>query len=387
MTLASAPDVRLVFTPAYVLLAPFCNVLDALSLLGKRQHIVVLATLVIVYAAWRVAAQFRSRPSRPGFLREVRYALRAFGVLIVVYGVGAVAQRPMAAILATDAAIVVVDFHSHTHYSLDARPDFSPSDNREWHASAGFNAAYITDHKSYDGAQAAMLGNPRLAGLGFVSLSGIELGGSEQHANALGATERTHAWASVDRTRSNSPLATATAKLRDPVLIQTLPQDLSELRAPDVPGRKGVFGIEISDGAPRGIEQTQRDRSTILRIVDSLDLAFLSGSNNHGWGRTAVAWTLMHIPGWRSLTPDSLGAAIENKIRTQRHGAARVIERRSPDPTASKAALMLTLPAVAWNMLTTLSPVERVSWLVWIIGLALLIRHSKSREWGIGNRE
>jgi hypothetical protein len=126
-----------------------------------------------------------------------------------------------------------------------------------------------------------------------------------------------------------------------------------------------VLGIELSDGAPRGIDQSQRDRRLILRIADSLNLALVAGSNNHGWGHTAVAWSLMRIPDWRALTPDSLGATVEQRIRAERRHAVQVAVRRSPDPGRSSLALAATLPAVAWNMLVTLSPAERASWIVW----------------------
>jgi hypothetical protein len=134
-----------------------------------------------------------------------------------------------------------------------------------------------------------------------------------------------------------------------------------------------VVAIELSDGAPRGIAQAQRDRARILRLSDSLHLALVAASNNHGWGRTAVAWSVLRIPGWRALTPDSLDNAIQQRIRTARRQAVQVIERRSPSADRSRVALAATLPAVAWNLFVTLSPVERVSWIVWAWIVAMLM--------------
>jgi hypothetical protein len=223
--------------------------------------------------------------------------------------------------------------------------------------------------------------NPPRAGDGLVVLSGLEFVENGVHINALGATERDARWftANLRDARQVLPPGRDTAF----VMLQTIPDDLARMPGPSADGTGGVLAIELSDGAPRGIQQGQRDRALILHLADSLNLAVVAGSNNHGWGRTAVAWSVLRIPGWRSLTPDSLGAAIESRIRTARRNAVQVIERRSPDPGHSRVALAATLPAVAWNMLVTLSPMQRVSWIIWswvLAGIAMgLHGHRRAR--------
>ena len=359
-TLAPAHAAHLSHGAAFVVLAPFCDVLDALTLLGVAQNIVFIASLAAVYVAWRVL-RWRYSGARPG--REVRLALRALGALIAIYGIGIVAPRPMTRLTLDDPADVAVDVHSHTSASHDGRPGFDADANRAWHRAAGFDVAYITDHKSYDGAADAARKNPARAGDSLVTLSGIELIAHGVHVLALGATPRTDVWLHVDPRRV--PPSHLPPGFREPVLIQTIPDNLDRLSAPDAEGRHGVLGIELSDGAPRGIQQGQRDRRRILRIADSLDLAVVAGSNNHGWGRTAVAWSVLRIPGWRALSPDSLGARIEDRIRSGRRHAVRIVARRSPDPNGSAALLAATLPAVVWNVVLTLAPGERVSWIIW----------------------
>ena len=346
---------------AYLVLAPLCDVMDALTLLGVRQTLAVLTSLALLYLLWRVARWRRTGAAR--LTRELRLVLRALGALVAFYGCTILAPRPMAPLALDDPDVVKFDVHSHTNASHDARADFDVEANRAWHRAAGFDVAYITDHKSFDGANEAVRSNPRHAGDRLVFLSGLEFIEKGDHLNALGANEQNVVWTRVDirRARPHLPPALQT----EPVLIQTIPEDLSAVPAPDTQGRRGVLGIELSDGAPRGIDQGQRDRQLILRIADSLDLALVAGSNNHGWGRTAVAWSLMRIPGWRALTPDSLGTVIEQRIRVQRWHAVQVAARRSPDPGRSSLTLAATLPAAAWNLLVTLSPAERVSWIVW----------------------
>lgn len=365
---------------AYVVLAPVCDILDALTLLSVEQTLALIASLALVYATWRTVRRGRGGSLIRRIAREVACALVALMLLVGVYAVGVLAPRPMAALRLDDADLIAVDFHSHTDASHDGRASFTPRRNRAWHAAAGFDAAYITDHKSLAGAEAAARANPRRAGDGTVLLSGLEYVRAHNHVNALGVTTQDFASpAAIAHGDGPAPVAPTDT---EPVLIQTIPDQLDRTDAPSPNGRNGVLAIELSDGSPRGIGQAQRDRARILRMADSLDLAVVAGSDNHGWGRTAVAWSVLRIPGWRKLTPAALGAAIEQTVRTERRSASRVILRRSPDAGRSPLALAATLPAVAGTMLVTLSPAERVAWLVWTWGIALALVGVRRRRHG-----
>ena len=385
LTLASVPGVRLVRPFWYVVLAPACDVLDALTLLSVPQNLALIVSLVVIYVLWRIARwsagrRSGSRPVLRAVLRELRLALRALGVLVAVYGIGIVAPRPMAALRVSDPDAVIVDVHSHTNFSHDGRADFSPRVNRAWHQAAGFDVAYITDHRSFDGAAEAMGLNPRVSGDSIVMLSGLEFVMHNSHLIALGITAPDERWLYVDRRKAHPDWPPPIRP--PPVLIQTIPENLDNLPPPDSTGTPGVLAIELSDGAPRGIAQAQRDRARILHLSDSLHLALVAASNNHGWGRTAVAWGVLRIPGWRALTPDSLDNAIQQRIRTARRQAVQVIERRSPSADRSRVALAATLPAVAWNLFVTLSPMERVSWIVWAWIIAVLVARAGGRPVG-----
>lgn len=366
ITRGATPGARLVHPAAYLVFSPVYDVMDALTLLSVGQLIALVLSLALLYAAWRVWRWRRGGTVR-GW-RELRLALLALGGFVAFCVVGVLAPRPMAALALTDRDDVKVDVHSHTNASHDGRRDFDARDNIDWHRGAGFDAAYITDHKSFDGASEAMRLNPRRAGDGLVMLSGVEFLDNHNHINALGATAADSAWIRVEARRQR--LGWPALERGTAVFIQTIPENLERVPVPDRSTGRGIAGIELSDGAPRGIEQSQRDRALILRIADSLDLALVAGSNNHGWGRTAVAWSVLRIPGWREMSPEELGAAIEARIRTERRGAVQVIERRSPDPAGSRMALAATLPAVTWNLLVTLSGAQRVSWIIWSWTLA-----------------
>ena len=94
-------------------------------------------------------------------------------------------------------------------------------------------------------------------------------------------------------------------------------------------------------------------------------VAIVAGSNNHGWARALPSWSVMDIPGWRSMAPAELDIAIRKVILSRGYNSVRVIERRVAGPV-SAADLALTVPLAIWRMLVTLSWTERLSWLCWI---------------------
>jgi len=359
VTRAPVSGAHLVRPLSYTLLAPLSDTLDAFSLLSVPQLIAFGVSLIAVYIAFRLV--LRSAHGASAWC-EFCYALRAFLLLALFVILAAVLPRPMAALRMDDRDAVVFDIHSHTNYSHDARATFTVAENRAWHRAAGFDVAFITDHSCFDGAAEGLRTNPRTAGDGTVLLSGIELPPDQKHLLLLepptapmphGALE---AWCQRIGDGVFSPVL--------PVIIETIPEQLSWL-SDLAPGHTpGLNGIEISDGAPRGIAQAQRDRAFILVQSERLGLVPLAGSNNHGWGRTAVAWNVATLPGWREMRPDSLDAALKAKLRDGGRAAARVIERRSPD-AYGVPGLWLTLPAMLFDIARTISIPERLSWIAW----------------------
>src|SRR5207247_1127404 len=122
----------------------------------------------------------------------------------------------------------------------------------------------------------------------------------------------------------------------EPVIIQTIPDNLNKIVAAPGPSRAGARAVELIDGSPRGLAQGRRERARIVHLADSLDLALVADSDNHGWGRAAPGWTLMRIDGWRGMSSDSLARAIESALRTGRRASTKIVERRVAD--ASTAA-------------------------------------------------
>lgn len=373
-TFEPVPFVHLMMSAGYLLLAPVCNIFDTLSLMSLRQHLAILASYAVIFVAWRSWRGAR-RGTTPW--REAAAAGIALVALGLIYAAGVVVPRPMAS-LAVDTplndVVLVADFHSHTRYSHDGAPWFSPEANRRWHQRAGYDVAYITDHRTVRGAEEGIAGNPDQAGQATMLLQGLEVVWDGAHVNVLGA-QRTYRGLTDPNLRDIDDTSLAMASMlpnHEPIVIFTFPGELRHLHPAAGPGTPGVRAMEIVDGSPRGLGETRRKRMVINTIADTFNLALVAGTDNHGWGYTAPAWTLIQLPGWRGMGTDSLAESIDRVIRTRGFEGTRVVERRQANTGISPWRLAATLPLVATRMFTMLTENERVSWLIWIWGLVLI---------------
>jgi len=158
-------------------------------------------------------------------------------------------------------------------------------------------------------------------------------------------------------------------------MLYTIPGPLDRIVPLGLGSPAGVIGVELSDGAPRGLEQGRAEREDILALADSMDLAVLAGTNNHGWGRTVPAWSVMRLPGWPHMSPDELGSAIEDVLHRERRRAVTVVERTMPYHGGSAIKLAATVPLLLWSHFRTLTLWERASWLAWVAIWAAVRAH------------
>jgi hypothetical protein len=364
---------RLEVSPGYLSIAPFSNVFDTLTLLTMGQHIAILLTVVLAFVAVRVV-RVRSSLMGTTAVRELIAAAILLGSLLVVYGLALAVPRPMAQFVASDGLVIAVDFHAHTKYSHDGRAGWTEDDVRSWARGAGFDVVYITDHRSFEGAERGIAANPAQAGEGVMLLQGLEAFYKGEHVNVLSAGRRYKGLTTPDLNDIDDQ-SFALANLipaTSPVAIETVPANLSKVPAATA-NAPGVVAIEIVDGSPRGLAQTRRERARIVHLADSLNLALVTGSDNHGWGRAAPGWTLLRIPGWRGMGTDSLSRRIEQIIRDGRREATRPVERTIASAT-NPVTVIFSAPLVVWTMFATIGPDERVMWLAWIWGIVVVGR-------------
>jgi hypothetical protein len=299
----------------------------------------------------------------------------ALAMIAGLYVVAVLVPRPMAALQKDNLSIIAVDFHAHTKYSHDGRWNWEAEDVRRWHRKSGFDVAYISDHRTFDGAREGWANNPSQSGTETLLLPAIEAVWQGEHVNVLDADRMYRGILDVSL-RDVDTDALRLASLvpgNEPVLIETIPGNLSKVVTAKGRGTAGVRAIELIDGAPRGLAQSRQQRPRILDIADSANLALVAGSDHHGWGHAASAWTLLILPGWRAATPEAVSRAIAGTIRSGGRGATKVVERYVAN-TDAPVLVPFTVPLVTWGMLRTLSLDERIVWVVWIVALVLLTR-------------
>lgn len=354
-------DGKLALPFLYQILAPICDTLDTLSLFSQRQHVALIVTAAVCWAAFRWSRRGVGPNGSSRFSRECVLGMLALLSLVAVYAAGTLLPRPMARLVMTSPNAVVIDFHSHTNFSWDGRRGFTPDENRAWHGAAGFDVGYVTDHGTFRGAAEEARLNPARAGEGTVILSGIEVRSEGRHLNILGTDARDSlAYRSDDLNEDVFIRSVRNEIPVPPIVLMTLPGPLKPGS-----GKVPIDAIEISDGAPRALSEIDAQRSKVLNIARDGGLAVVAGSNNHGWVYASPAWTVMEIPDWRSMTPAELDVAIRSTILQRGHAAVRVVERRAAGPI-SFVDVALTAPAAVWRMFTTVSWPERIAWLAWM---------------------
>lgn len=361
----------------YYIVAPASNILDALTLLSPVQYWTTFASSALLFLILRVWEHGSSR--REFTIGKAIRALAGFtGGAVALIGIALVAWRPMAALEVADRDLIAVDFHSHTSASHDGRAGFDAERNRQWHASSGFNAAYVTDHRTLDGALDGERHNPARVGERTTLLPGVELRDGDEHPILIGVDPA--------RMEINSPDWQEAAVAADggpapPILLLSMPGDILRIPLDETTGPIRIAGIEISDGSPRGIAQAARDGDAVVALADKLHLALVSASDNHGWGRTAPAWSVLRIPGWRAMTPEQLDIAIRRTIIDQGPRAIEVIARRTARPPTTAVQSAFSGIMVGVVMLRTMDPTERISWLAWSWGLCFLsLRQSRRSD-------
>lgn len=361
---------------AYDIVAPFSNILDALTLLTPAQYWATFALCAVVaLGLWtRTRGRLRAGVVPCGLPRTV---LCFCGGAVAIAGIMLIAIRPMASLALADPDLIAVDFHSHTDASHDGRPGFDPERNREWHSSSGFNAVYVTDHRTFDGALSGAEQNPETAGERTVLLPGVELRDGDQHPILIGVDPR--------RMRITSPDWEGAAVEADrgpapPMLLLSLPGNIGRIPASETDGPVRIAGIEAVDGSPRGMAQSARDQNAVIALAKERHLALVSASDNHGWGRTAPAWSVLRIPGWRDMTPSELDIAIRLTIISQGPRAVKVIARRTAPPPRNRLEMAAGGVVVALVMMRTMNLSDRLSWMAWSWGLCFLSLRSARRN-------
>ena len=361
----------------YLVLAPLFTAWDGISMLSMSRLQGFLTGLAWLYLFWRVTRLVVSDSSwgPRSWLRELGILAFSISILLCFLLVGAMWHRPMVALSGVSPHDRVVDFHSHTTFSHDVggtwMRGFDMQANWGWHARAGFDAVFVTDHNTIEGAR----DRRRHPGL----CPGIEVSAWKAHIVLLGDT------LPVER----DPFSRSFQGLLD--LLRTSESAFGSLTLASLPEYRrnhwhrldtlinaGLDGFEIVNASPKANELTREDRNRVVTLARAHNLFVVGVSDTHGWGATSMVWNLV-----RSTQETSAGAACSTVLSQLRQGfpAVRVIERHRLRPDDGWP-MWLTPVGVLWETWRSMGLVLTISWLVWVWllwSVPILLRTSARR--------
>jgi hypothetical protein len=272
----------------------------------------------------------------------------------------------MLSVAGTDPGDIVVDFHSHTNVSHDVRDTwmrgFDTEANRRWHARAGFDAAFITDHNVVSRESGVGSQEPGIRS-STTLCPGIEVSAWRAHIVLLGDT------LPVDRRRYNGSLDELLTLIAvsdttyGSLSVASLPEyrrnhwDRLELLA-----RAGLDGFELVNASPKANELTRPERDSVVALARSHNRFVVGVSDSHGWGATSMVWNLVRAPSG-SVAEDLCGTILR-RLGTG-FPSVRVVERHRLRPD-TWWPMWLTPLGVVWETWRSMGWPLTISWVVWI---------------------
>ncbi|HEY2805995.1 MAG TPA: hypothetical protein VGI92_09075 [Gemmatimonadales bacterium] len=353
------PFLHFVFAP-FTLLADYLNGGSATDLKAFG----IWAVVIFLLARLGTPASEQKRP-----IRELRAGvLFLIGMGIFLWW-GVRWTRPIPHLVADDSTRIIFDTHSHTSASHDGRPGFDAAANAGWHARAGFDAAFITDHNVVGAArqwrQERAERPPRLLEGEELSLAGLHLvvlGNRRLIDNAPAAGSFDSTLALIRRMGRDSSLGAG----EPPYLIGSLPEYWRNHWGEDL-GRlisAGVNGLEVWTTSPKAMDFPPALRRVVIGRAKADSIGLVGATDMHGIGYAASVWNVAPLSGWRAMSDSTLTAALIGMLRRS-PGAVHVIAMRRVQGD-SRLARAFELPAGLWMVLRCASLPHTAALLLWI---------------------
>lgn len=365
VTWTAPASVRVAYPFFHVVFAPWTLLADWLNGGSRRDLVGFGVWAVAAYALLRLAA--RGTPPARRTLREALCAAAFLIALAAFVGWGYWLRRPIPRLVATDPGDLVLDVHSHTAMSHDGRKGFGAEQNAWWHARAGFDATFITDHNVVGAAKAwrteAGGRRPRLLDGEELSLSGLHLvvlGNPRVISNRPYDASWDSTGALIRRLHADSLY-----------LIASLPEywehhwgaELGDLTT------WGVDAFEIWTTSPKAMDLPPQARRAVVARSQLENHTRFGATDMHGFGNSATVWNLVRLPGWRLLDDGMLTRALVARFRTGGVAATQVVALRRWLPE-TRLGSAFSVPINLALLLRTASRAHALALLAWIWGLA-----------------
>ncbi len=382
VTWAPPASARVAYPFFHVGFAPFTLLADWLNGGSRRDLIGFPVWSVVAYAILRLAARGVGAGRRA--LREVAYAALFVCALAAFVGWGALASRPIPRLVATSPDALVLDMHSHTAFSHDGRPGFGAAQNAAWHARAGFDAAFVTDHNVWRARGHGGTGPREVPGAPVAArlLDGEEISLSGIHVLALGI-DRAIPHQPYDASWDSTGALIRRLHADSIFLVPTLPEDWTHHSGAEFGqlSEWGVDGFEIWTSAPQAMDLPPSARRTVISWSRLERRPVFGSTDMHGFGNAATVWNVVRLPGWRTLGDSALTRAILTWFRTGGVAANQVaaLRRWLPETRLGSA---FSVPINLVLLLRTASRPHALALLGWIWILAAAASYRRASPTG-----
>jgi len=357
----------------HVMAAPLFTLWDGMSMLSMSRLESCLLGFAGLYVMWRLIRWWQHRR----VVRELGYAALAFVVLALFIAVGATWHRPMVALTGVPGEMVAVDFHSHSNASHDVQGimrNWGVQAGRRWHARAGFDAFFLTDHNTQNTSPRQVPPGPPYI------CPGIEVSAWRAHVVLLGTS------AIIDRRPYTRSLDGVLALLRDAsatfgaLSIASIPEyERNHWDNLEAWVAAGLGGFEIVNASPKANELSRVRRDSVIALARRNNRVVVGVSDQHGWGATSMVWNLVSVSNGSPRSGDPC-AAILGHLTSSGFQAAQVVERHRLRADSAWPT-WLTAIGVVWETWRAMSWPLVVGWLGWIwLGAALAARFSRGKS-------
>lgn len=268
---------------------------------------------------------------------------------------------------------ILVNVHSHSHYSHDGLA--SHQRLMAWHQRNGFDAFFITDHNHHQKTLAAVQAqkSKKLPAQPLL-LAGQEYSGSN-HLLLLGLkrdfrTKDMPDTTAIDSAHGNDGAAFVAHWFADKHRTIQYYIDC------------GVDGFEIANQG-EGIHYDRKIFQDIMANCKANGLLMLGACDWHGYGSTCFVWNALNIPGWQQMDDDQKRASIINILRQRNQARLKVLLYRDRHIFNRNQAWLSPVYTFI-GYFRTLNFYQVFSWITWIVLFHLLKRvplMAKINEW------
>jgi len=280
------------------------------------------------------------------------------------------APLPTNTIISNRDDTALVNFHSHSYYSHDGL--ISPENLLKWHRRNGFDAFFITEHNHH--RKTLEFITAREARLSIDEdvcvLPGQEYSGSN-HLLLLGLTHNF-----ITKNMPDS-VAVDTVHAQGGVVIVAhwfADEHNSIQHYIDY----GVDGFEIANQG-EGIDYDRHIFRDIVSACQKNLLLMLGDTDYHGYGNACYVWNALKISHWDSLSYSAKKDSIMSILRNRDSRQIQIMTYC--DRRFLNRALIMPSPLFnAIDYIRSLNIWQIVSWVIWLLGLLLVVRYNIFRS-------